>query len=51
MRWAFRFPRNRAALLQPVAAPVLELVRRFARTHGPFTLRESPPALRWMRRR
>jgi ATP-dependent helicase Lhr and Lhr-like helicase len=29
-----------SALLQPVAAPVLELVRRFARTHGPFTLRE-----------
>ena len=29
-----------AALLQPVAAPVLELVRRYARTHGPFTLRE-----------
>jgi ATP-dependent helicase Lhr and Lhr-like helicase len=29
------------ALLQPVAAPVLELVRRFARTHGPFTLREA----------
>ncbi len=29
-----------AALLQTVAAPVLELVRRFARTHGPFTLRE-----------
>ncbi|MGB6131986.1 MAG: crosslink repair DNA glycosylase YcaQ family protein, partial [Acidobacteriaceae bacterium] len=28
------------ALLQPVAAPVLELVRRYARTHGPFTLRE-----------
>src|SRR6202043_3272262 len=28
------------ALLQPVASPVLELVRRFARTHGPFTLRE-----------
>jgi ATP-dependent Lhr-like helicase len=28
------------ALLQPVAAPVLELVRRFARTHGPLTLRE-----------
>jgi ATP-dependent Lhr-like helicase len=28
------------ALLQTVAAPVLELVRRFARTHGPFTLRE-----------
>jgi ATP-dependent Lhr-like helicase len=29
-----------AALLEPVAHPVLELVRRFARTHGPFTLRE-----------
>jgi ATP-dependent Lhr-like helicase len=29
-----------AALLEPVAAPVLELVRRYARTHGPFTLRE-----------
>jgi ATP-dependent Lhr-like helicase len=29
-----------AALLHPVAAPVLELVRRYARTHGPFTLRE-----------
>jgi len=28
------------ALLEPVAHPVLELVRRFARTHGPFTLRE-----------
>ena len=28
------------ALLQTVTAPVLELVRRFARTHGPFTLRE-----------
>ena len=28
------------ALLQTIAAPVLELVRRFARTHGPFTLRE-----------
>jgi ATP-dependent helicase Lhr and Lhr-like helicase len=28
------------ALLQPVEAPVLELVRRYARTHGPFTLRE-----------
>jgi ATP-dependent Lhr-like helicase len=28
------------ALLEPVASPVLELVRRFARTHGPFTLRE-----------
>jgi ATP-dependent Lhr-like helicase len=30
-----------AALLEPVAHPVLELVRRFARTHGPFTLREA----------
>jgi ATP-dependent Lhr-like helicase len=29
-----------AALLEPVAQPVVELVRRFARTHGPFTLRE-----------
>ncbi len=29
-----------AALLHPVASPVLELVRRYARTHGPFTLRE-----------
>jgi ATP-dependent helicase Lhr and Lhr-like helicase len=28
------------ALLEPVAQPVLELVRRFARTHGPFTLHE-----------
>jgi ATP-dependent Lhr-like helicase len=28
------------ALLEPVAQPVLELVRRYARTHGPFTLRE-----------
>ena len=28
------------ALLEPVAAPVLELVRRYARTHGPFTLHE-----------
>ena len=30
-----------AALLEPVAHPVLELVRRYARTHGPFTLRET----------
>ena len=30
-----------AALLEPVAHPVLELMRRFARTHGPFTLREA----------
>jgi ATP-dependent Lhr-like helicase len=29
-----------SSLLVPVAAPVLELVRRFARTHGPFTLQE-----------
>ncbi len=29
-----------AALLAPVVAPVLELVRRYARTHGPFTLAE-----------
>jgi len=28
------------ALLVSVTAPVLELVRRFARTHGPFTLQE-----------
>jgi ATP-dependent Lhr-like helicase len=28
------------ALLSPVAQPVLELVRRYARTHGPFTLDE-----------
>ena len=29
------------SLLEPVAQPVLELLRRFARTHGPFTLREA----------
>ncbi len=28
------------ALLEPVAQPIVELVRRFARTHGPFTLDE-----------
>jgi ATP-dependent Lhr-like helicase len=28
------------ALLEPVAQPVLELVRRYARTHGPFTLED-----------
>ncbi len=28
------------SLLEPVAQPVLELVRRYARTHGPFTVRE-----------
>jgi ATP-dependent Lhr-like helicase len=30
-----------AALLEPVAHPVLELIRRFARTHGPFTTLEA----------
>ena len=30
-----------SALLEPIAHPVLELVRRYARTHGPFTLREA----------
>jgi ATP-dependent Lhr-like helicase len=30
-----------ASLLEPVAQPVLELVRRYARTHGPFTVREA----------
>jgi ATP-dependent Lhr-like helicase len=30
-----------AALLEPVAHPVLELVRRYARTYGPFTLRDA----------
>jgi ATP-dependent Lhr-like helicase len=30
-----------AALLEPVTHPVLELVRRYARTHGPFALREA----------
>ncbi|MGP8270552.1 MAG: DEAD/DEAH box helicase [Terracidiphilus sp.] len=29
-----------SALLEPVAHPVLEIVRRYARSHGPFTLRE-----------
>jgi ATP-dependent Lhr-like helicase len=29
-----------ASLLEPVAQPVLELVRRYARTHGPFTVHE-----------
>ena len=29
-----------AAFMEPVAQPILELVRRFARTHGPFTQRE-----------
>jgi ATP-dependent Lhr-like helicase len=30
-----------ASLLEPVAHPVLELIRRYARTHGPFTTREA----------
>jgi ATP-dependent Lhr-like helicase len=34
-----------AALLEPVAQPVLELVRRYARTHGPFVL--AAPAQRF----
>ncbi|MGC2299359.1 MAG: DEAD/DEAH box helicase, partial [Acidobacteriaceae bacterium] len=28
------------SLTAPIAAPVLEVVRRYARTHGPFTLQE-----------
>lgn len=28
------------SLLEPIAQPILELVRRYARTHGPFTLPE-----------
>ena len=28
------------SLLAPIAQPALELVRRYARTHGPFTIRE-----------
>jgi ATP-dependent Lhr-like helicase len=30
-----------ASLLEPVAAPVLELIRRYARTHGPFITQEA----------
>jgi ATP-dependent Lhr-like helicase len=30
-----------ASLLEPVAQPVLELLRRYARTHGPFTIDEA----------
>jgi ATP-dependent Lhr-like helicase len=30
-----------ASLLEPVATPVLELLRRYARTHGPFTVDEA----------
>jgi len=30
-----------ASFLEPVAAPVLEIIRRYARTHGPFTLEEA----------
>jgi ATP-dependent Lhr-like helicase len=29
------------ALLEPVAQPTVELIRRYARTHGPFTLHEA----------
>ncbi len=29
------------SLLQPVTAPAIEIVRRYARTHGPFTLEEA----------
>ena len=29
------------SLLEPVSHPALELVRRYARTHGPFTVREA----------
>ena len=29
------------SLLEPVAHPVLELVRRYGRTHGPFTVRDT----------
>jgi ATP-dependent helicase Lhr and Lhr-like helicase len=29
-----------ASLLVPIAQPLLELLRRYARTHGPFTIRE-----------
>src|SRR5206468_11229380 len=29
-----------ASLIDPVAQPVLELVRRFGRTHGPFTQKD-----------
>jgi len=39
MGWGFRWRGLAAALLEPVVQPVLELVRRYARTHGPFTLR------------
>ncbi|MGB7189517.1 MAG: crosslink repair DNA glycosylase YcaQ family protein, partial [Acidobacteriaceae bacterium] len=30
-----------AAMLAPVTSPVLELLRRYARTHGPFTVNEA----------
>ena len=30
-----------ASLMEPIAQPVLELVRRYARTHGPFTERDA----------
>ena len=34
------------SLTAPVAAPVLEVVRRYARTHGPFTARRNRHPLR-----
>ena len=34
-----------AALLEPVAAPVTDLVARFARTHGPFTEEQAAASL------
>ncbi len=34
-----------ASLLEPVAHPVLELVRRYARTHGPFTAKQAADRL------
>jgi ATP-dependent Lhr-like helicase len=30
-----------ASLLEPVASPVLELIRRYARTHGPFITQDA----------
>lgn len=34
-------PNLPSSLLEPVAAPVTELLRRYARTHGPFTAEEA----------
>lgn len=33
--------------LEPSAAPVLELIRRYARTHGPFTIQEVSHRFGW----